>query len=97
MGRIDIPAAIEEEFNAWYNTAYIPGYLGCRVVSARAGLSRSKANQNTGPFTNSSTPMSRRAKRGAGARLRNPWTRRVQPNLRHDDGSPGVYRRIYPK
>ena len=26
------PAAIEEEFNAWYNTAYIPGYLavpGC--------------------------------------------------------------------
>jgi hypothetical protein len=32
MGRIDVPAAIEEEFNAWYNTAYIPGYLavpGC--------------------------------------------------------------------
>ena len=32
MGRIDVSAAIEEEFNAWYNTAYIPGYLavpGC--------------------------------------------------------------------
>ena len=32
MGRIDVAAAIEEEFNAWYNTAYIPGYLavpGC--------------------------------------------------------------------
>jgi len=32
MGRIDVSVAIEEEFNAWYNTAYIPGYLavpGC--------------------------------------------------------------------
>ena len=32
MGRIDVSSAIEEEFNAWYNTAYIPGYLavpGC--------------------------------------------------------------------
>jgi hypothetical protein len=27
MGRIDIPAAMEEEFNAWYNTVYVPGYL----------------------------------------------------------------------
>jgi hypothetical protein len=31
------------------------------------------------------------------ARVSNPWTRRVQPNLRHDEGSPGVYQRIYPK
>jgi hypothetical protein len=27
MGRIDVSSAIEEEFNAWYNTVYIPGYL----------------------------------------------------------------------
>jgi hypothetical protein len=31
------------------------------------------------------------------ARGSNPWTRRVQPQLRHDEGSPGVYQRIYPK
>ncbi len=31
------------------------------------------------------------------ARASNPWTRRVQPNLRHDEGSPGIYQRIYPK
>ena len=32
MGRIDIPAIVEDEFNDWYNTAYIPPYLkvpGC--------------------------------------------------------------------
>ena len=27
MGRIDVPAAIEEEFNDWYNWVYIPTYL----------------------------------------------------------------------
>ena len=27
MGRIDIAASMEEEFNDWYNTCYIPGYL----------------------------------------------------------------------
>ena len=27
MGRIDIPGAVEEEFNDWYNTVYIPTYL----------------------------------------------------------------------
>ena len=31
------------------------------------------------------------------ARASNPWTRRMSPNLRHDVGSPGVYRRIFPK
>src|SRR6266700_689030 len=36
MGRIDIPAMVEEEFNDWYNTAYlqpytaVPGCLGAR-------------------------------------------------------------------
>src|SRR5437762_11826560 len=29
MGRIDIPAMVEEGVNDWYNTAYIPPYLKC--------------------------------------------------------------------
>jgi hypothetical protein len=31
------------------------------------------------------------------ARAGNPWTRRVQPQLRHDEGSPGIYQLIYLK
>ena len=27
MGRIDVMASMEEEFNDWYNTCYIPGFL----------------------------------------------------------------------
>jgi hypothetical protein len=80
MGRIDVSAVIEEEFNAWYNTVYIPGYLavpGCLGEFEHARVSESE------PWTR--------------ARASNPWTRRVQPQLRHDEGSPGVYQRIYPK
>ena len=46
MGRIDIPAMVEEEFNDWYNTAYIPGYLavpGC--IRARRQFEREPAGQ----------------------------------------------------
>ena len=27
----------------------------------------------------------------------NPWSNRVRPAMRHDVGSPGVYRRVFPK
>ena len=31
------------------------------------------------------------------ARDSNPWSNRVRAFMRHDVGSPGVYRRLYPK
>jgi hypothetical protein len=31
------------------------------------------------------------------ARVSNPWTGRLRPHLQHDEGSPGVYHRVYPK
>ena len=33
----------------------------------------------------------------ARARDGNPWSNRVRRFMRHDAGSPGVYRRLYPK
>jgi hypothetical protein len=33
----------------------------------------------------------------AKARDSNPWSKRVRAFMRHDVGSPGVYRRLYPK
>ena len=37
MGRIDIPSVVEDEFNDWYNTAYIPPY---RAVPGCLGARR---------------------------------------------------------
>ena len=64
MGRIDVSSAVEEEFNAWYNTVYIPGYLTVPGASTLGAMSPSKASPNTSHSTNSSTPRCRRAKLG---------------------------------
>jgi hypothetical protein len=46
MGRIDVPSAVEEEFNDWYNTVYIPGYLTVPGCSTRGAMLPSKVSRN---------------------------------------------------
>lgn len=97
MGRIDVPAAVEEEFNDWYNTVYIPGYLtvpGCIAARRYCAIEGQPKYLTLYEFEHAGVPES---EEWARARDSNPWTRRVRPYLRHDEGSPGVYRRIFPK
>ena len=61
MGRIDVSAAIEEEFNAWYNTAYIPGYLGVPGCLGARRFVAVEGQPKSLPCTNSSMPWLRRA------------------------------------
>jgi hypothetical protein len=97
MGRIDVSSAVEEEFNAWYNTVYIPGYLavpGCIAARRYVAVEGQPKYLTLYEFEHAKVPESEAWSR---ARASNPWTRRMSPNLRHDEGSPGVYQRIYPK
>ena len=97
MGRIDVSPAVEDEFNAWYNTVYIPGYLtvpGCLNARRYVALDGQPKYLTLYEFEHAQVPESEAWTR---ARASNPWTRRMSPNLRHGEGSPGVYRRIYPK
>ena len=97
MGRIDVSNAVEEEFNDWYNTVYIPGYLtvpGCINARRYVAVEGQPKYLTLYEFENTGVPESEAWNR---VRDSNPWTRRVRPYLRHDEGSPGVYRRIYPK
>jgi len=97
MGRIDVSAAIEEEFNAWYNTAYIPGYLtvpGCLGARRFTVIEGQPKYLTVYDFEHAGVSESETWLR---VRASNPWNRRMQPNLRHDEGSPGIYRRIFPK
>ena len=97
MGRIDVPAAVEEEFNDWYDTVYIPDYLAVPgVIDARrfVAVEGRPKYLTLYEFAHAAVPES---EAWATARAGNPWTRRVHPFLRHDAGSPGLYRRIFPK
>jgi len=97
MGRIDVSSVVEEEFNAWYNTVYIPGYLavpGCINARRYVAVEGQPKYLTLYEFEHARVPESEAWNR---ARDSNPWTFRVRPYLRHDDGSPGVYQRVYPK
>ena len=98
MGRMDIPAHMEEEFNDWYNTAYIPEYL---KVPGVLRVRRYRLERGSQPkyltvyeFADPNVPDSAEWAR---ARESNPWSRRVRPHMRLDAGSPAVFERIFPK
>jgi len=96
MGRIDIPAHIEEEFNAWYNTVYIPGNVavpGCMRARRFVAVEGQPKYLTVYEFENPKVPETEAWLK---ARDANPWTARVRPQLLHDVGSPGVYERIFP-
>lgn len=97
MGRIDIPAHMEEEFNAWYNTCYIPGYLavpGCLRVRRFVVIDGQPKYLTVYELAHERVPESEAWQQN---RMGSPWTKRVRPFLQLDEGSPGIYQRIYPK
>jgi hypothetical protein len=96
MGRMDIPAAMEEEFNAWYNTVYVPGYMtvpGCIRARRYLCIEGQPKYLTLYEFENPKVPETDAWRTVSNS---NPWTHRVRPNLQHGAGSPGVYQRIYP-
>ena len=96
LGRMDIPAHREEEFNDWYNTAYIPPYLaveGC--ISARRFVAI-EGQPKYLTLYELADPEIRHSRTWDLARSSNPWSARFKP-LQHAGGSPGIYRRIYPE
>ena len=97
MGRIDVPAAVDEEFNAWYNTVYIPTYLTVPGVLRARRFVAVEGQPKYLTLYEFEHPQVPESEAWSTARASNPWTRRMSPNLRHDVGSPGVYRRIFPK
>jgi hypothetical protein len=97
MGRISIMASMEEEFNDWYNSCYIPGYLKVPgVIQARrfVAIEAEPKYLTVYEFENPSVPDS---KEWMVARDSNPWSRRVRAAMRLDEGSPAVFERIYPR
>jgi hypothetical protein len=96
MGRIDIMASLEEEFNDWYNTCYIPEFLKVPgVIRARrfTAVEAQPKYLTVYEFENPEVPTTPEWK---AARDSNPWSRRVRAGMRLDEGSPAVFERIFP-
>jgi len=96
MGRMDIPAHMEEEWNAWYNTVYLPDYLTVPgVIRARRFMvvEGQPKYLTVYEFERPDVPKS---EAWNAVRDRNPWTHRIRPFMKLDAGSPAVFKRIYP-
>ncbi|HEY8290150.1 MAG TPA: hypothetical protein VIG49_12840 [Acetobacteraceae bacterium] len=96
IGRIDIAASMEEEFNDWYNTAYIPEYLkvpGCLRARRFVAVEGLPKYLTVYEFANAGVPDTAA---WAAARVGNPWNQRMRPHVRLDEGSPAVFERILP-
>ena len=90
MGRIDVPAAIEEEFNDWYNWVYIPTYLTVPgVIRARrfVAVDGQPKYLTVYEFERADVPDGEAWHR---ARESSPWSRRIRPQMRLDPGSPAA-------
>jgi len=96
IGRITIAQAFEDEFNAWYNTCYIPGYLavpGCLRARRFVAVDGVPKYLTVYEFAHAGVPDSEAWNR---ARHGNPWNARMRPHVQLDEGSPSVLKRIYP-
>lgn len=96
IGRIDVAAAFEDEFNDWYNTAYIPGYLkvpGCLRARRFVAVEGLPKYLTVYEFADAGVPDT---PEWAAARVGNPWNQRMRPHVGLDAGSPSVLERIFP-
>ena len=91
IGRMDVPPEIDGEFNAWYNTIYIPNYE--KVPGVIRGR-RYRAVVGTPTYMTLyefEQPQVSDSAAWQAQRDIAPETHRIRPHMRHAPGSPGVW------
>ncbi|MBI4610873.1 MAG: hypothetical protein HY726_17925 [Candidatus Rokubacteria bacterium] len=91
IGRMDVPADVDQEFNTWYNTIYVPNYE--KVPGVIRGR-RYRAMVGTPMYlTLYEFEHPKVSESAAWATQRNavPVSERMRGYMRHAPGSPGVY------
>jgi len=91
IGRMDVPPAIDEEFNSWYNTIYVPNYE--KVPGVIRGR-RYRAVTGTPTYLTLyefENPRVSESAEWAAQRDISPVTHRIRPHMQHAPGSPGVW------
>jgi hypothetical protein len=98
IGRMSVPDNADQEWNEWYNGEYIPGYrkVAGVIYARRYRVVEGETRYATVyEFENekvSETAEWNKQREGSSAR-----SGRMRDVMTHLQGSPGVYRRIYPQ
>src|SRR2546425_282657 len=91
IGRMDVPRDVDEEFNTWYNTIYVPNYEKVPGV-IRGRRYRAVAGAPTYlTLYEFEHPRVSESAAWAAQRDLSPVTHRIRPQMRHAPGSPGIW------
>ena len=91
IGRMDVPPEIDAEFNAWYDTIYVPNYETVPgVIRGRRYRAVTGAPTYLTLYELAHPKVSESAA-WAAQRDISPVTHRIRPRIRHAPGSPGVW------
>ena len=91
IGRMDVPAAAEREFNDWYNTVYVPNYE--KVPGVIRGR-RYRAVEGAPTYLTLyefEDPKVSETRAWQTQRDANPLNAKMRLHMHHAPGSPGVY------
>ena len=91
LGRMDVPASVDREFNEWYNTVYVPNYekvpgviRGRRYRAVEGAPTYLTFYEFEDPKVSETLPWQQQ-------RDANPLNAKMRLHLQHAPGSPGVY------
>ncbi|MGE3536684.1 MAG: hypothetical protein AB7N91_04495 [Candidatus Tectimicrobiota bacterium] len=91
IGRMDVPAEIDAEFNQWYNTIYIPNYETVPGVIRGRRYRAVEGEPTYLTLYEFEHPQVSESPEWAAQRDISPVTQRIRPHMRHAPGSPGVW------
>lgn len=95
IGRMSVPQAVDAEWNKWYNTEYIPGYLTVPgVIYSRRYRVLEGTNGYTTVYEFENDKVSETETWHHQRNNSSPNSERMRDVMKHGDGSPGVYIRI---
>ncbi len=97
IGRMSVPESADDEWNAWYNGEYIPGYRKVPgVIYARRYRNVEGETRYTTVYEFEHDKVSESAEWNEQRQNSSPNSERMRQTMTHGAGSPGVYKRIYP-
>jgi hypothetical protein len=98
IGRMSVPESAEAEWNEWYNTEYIPGYLTVpSVLYARRYQAAEGERSFATVYEFANDKVSESAGWSHQRGISSPRSGRMRGLMTMAAGSPGVYHRIFPE
>jgi hypothetical protein len=91
LGRMDVPAEVDAEFNEWYNTIYVPNYEKVPGVIRGRRFRAAVGTPQYLTFYEFEHPTVSESAAWMAQRDAVPASARMRAHMRHAPGSPGVY------